>query len=228
MRYAQPRHGFRSGIEPVLLAASVPAKPGERVLEGGTGAGAALLCLAARARSLSGVGIERDQELTRLARENALSNGFATIGFVAANVAALPLRGPFDHAFANPPYHADRGTVPARAARQTAKRASAGLFADWAAALAAALRQGGTLTFIVAAAVLPACTAAFERAGCGPRTLFPFWPEAGKPAKLVLLRGRKGGKEPCRLLPGLALHEPDGQFTPAAEAVLRHAQSLDL
>ncbi|HLB98700.1 MAG TPA: SAM-dependent methyltransferase, partial [Acetobacteraceae bacterium] len=48
VRYAQPREGFRSGIEPVMLAAAVPARTGERVLEAGSGAGAALLCLAAR------------------------------------------------------------------------------------------------------------------------------------------------------------------------------------
>ena len=50
--YAQPREGFRSGIEPVLLAAAIPARPGEHVLEGGSGAGAALLCLAARVPGL--------------------------------------------------------------------------------------------------------------------------------------------------------------------------------
>ena len=37
VRYAQPAKGFRSGIEPVLLAASIPARAGQRVLEGGTG-----------------------------------------------------------------------------------------------------------------------------------------------------------------------------------------------
>jgi len=56
VQYAQPRHGFRSGIEPVLLAASVPAKAGDRVLEGGSGAGAALLCVAARVAGVDGVG----------------------------------------------------------------------------------------------------------------------------------------------------------------------------
>ena len=51
VRYAQPARGYRTGIEPVLLAAAVPAVPGQAVLEAGTGAGAALLCLAARASS---------------------------------------------------------------------------------------------------------------------------------------------------------------------------------
>ena len=48
VRLRQPRDGYRAAIDPVLLAASVPAKPGERVLDLGTGAGAAALCLMAR------------------------------------------------------------------------------------------------------------------------------------------------------------------------------------
>ena len=35
MRYVQPRRGFRSSLEPVLLAAAIPARSGQRVLEGG-------------------------------------------------------------------------------------------------------------------------------------------------------------------------------------------------
>src|SRR6516225_6201355 len=63
VRYAQPRRGFRSGIEPVLLAAAIPAVPVSRILEGGSGAGAALLCLAARVAGVQGLGIEQDPTL---------------------------------------------------------------------------------------------------------------------------------------------------------------------
>src|SRR5277367_7136876 len=70
VRYAQPRDGFRSGIEPVLLAAAVPARAGERVLEVGSGAGAALLCLAARVSGVVGLGLERDAALAALAADN--------------------------------------------------------------------------------------------------------------------------------------------------------------
>ena len=54
VRYAQPASGsdgYRTGIEPVLLAASIPAQAGQRVLEAGVGAGAGLICLAARVPS---------------------------------------------------------------------------------------------------------------------------------------------------------------------------------
>ncbi len=77
VRYAQPKAGFRSGIEPVLLAAAIPARPGEHVLEAGTGAGAGLLCLAARVPGLTGVGIERDPGLTAIAAANGVANGFS-------------------------------------------------------------------------------------------------------------------------------------------------------
>src|SRR5208282_2971379 len=101
VRYAQPRRGFRSGIEPVLLAAAVPARTGERVLEAGSGAGAALLCLAARVAGISGVGVERDPALTALAAHNAAANGWAELGFLAGDIAAVPDLGRFDHGFAN-------------------------------------------------------------------------------------------------------------------------------
>ena len=55
--------------------------------------------------------------------------------------------------------------------------------------------------------------------------VFPLWPRAGdRPAKRILVQGRKGSRGPLRLAPGLVLHERDGGFSAAAEAVLRHGQ----
>jgi tRNA1Val (adenine37-N6)-methyltransferase len=91
VEYVQPRQGFRATIDPVLLAAAIPAAPGDRVLEGGTGAGAALLCLAARVPGISGLGIDRDPGLLRLARANAAANGRPDLIFAAADLAASPI-----------------------------------------------------------------------------------------------------------------------------------------
>ena len=74
VRYDQPVDGYRTGLEPVLLAAAVPARTGQRVLEAGTGAGAGLLCLAARVPGVMGVGIEADADMAALARCNLAAN----------------------------------------------------------------------------------------------------------------------------------------------------------
>jgi tRNA1Val (adenine37-N6)-methyltransferase len=226
VRYAQPRAGFRSGIEPVLLAAAVPVRPGQRVLEAGSGAGAALLCLAARVAGISGLGVERDPALVAIAARNAADNSWQGLAFLTADIAEAPDIGRFDHAFANPPYHDALGTASPDAARDAARRAPPDLFATWAAAMGRRLRPRGTLTWIVTAAVLPACIAALTEAGCAPSVLLPLWPRAGQDAKLVLLRGVKGGRGRFRVLPGVALHAETGGFTPDAETILRHGGAL--
>ncbi len=226
VRYDQPRRGFRSGIEPVVLAAAVPARPGERVLEGGSGAGAALLCLASRVPELLAVGLERDAALVALANQNAAANHWPAIRFMTGDVAAPPELGVFDHACANPPYHVAAGTPSPDEARQAAKRATEDLLAVWVGSLARHLKPRGTLTLILPSARLPDGMAALREAACGPRAVLPLWPKPGRQTKLLLLQGVKGSREPFRLLPGLVLHNEDGSFTPDAEAILRDGRNL--
>jgi len=226
VRHTQPVAGHRTGLEPVLLAASIPARPGQRVLEAGTGAGAALMCLAARVSGLSGTGIERDPGMARLARANAAANGFADLEIVTADIATWQPGCRYDHAMANPPWHDPGASASPDTLRDAARRAAPGLFATWATRLATSLRPRGTLSLALGAGHLAAGIAALGAAGCGSITVFPLWPKAGRPAKLVLLRGVRGGRGPTRLLAGLVLHADDGTFTGAADAVLRDAVAL--
>ncbi len=218
--------GHRSGIEPVLLAATLAPAPGARVLECGSAAGAGLLCLAARLPGIQGVGIEHDPALVALARANAAANGFAGLDFIAGDVAFAATLGRFDHAFANPPWHDPAGTVSPDAGRALARRAPAALPGAWVRAMAAALRPRGGLSLILPAARLETWLAACAAAGCGSVTLLPLWPRAGRAAKLVILRALRGGRGPMRLLPGLVLHAPAGGFSAQAEAVLRGGAAL--
>lgn len=228
VRYAQPGGGFRSGIEPVLLAAAVPAGSGERVLEAGSGAGATLLCLASRVRGVGGVGVEHDAGLVELARRNAAANRLGGLAFVVADIAAAGAIGEFDHACANPPYHPTTGTASPDPGRNAAKRGPPGLLGAWALAMGQRLRHRGTLTLILPSAAVPAGLAALAGAGCQPAALLPLWPRRGEAAKLVLLRGVRGARAPLRLLGGLTLHGDDGGFTAEADAVLRGGAPLAL
>ncbi len=228
VRHAQGLQGHRTGIEPVLLAACIPARPGELVLEGGTGSGAALLCLAHRVAGISGIGIEREPGQVAVARANLAANGWGDLAVIEADLESWAPDLVFDHGFANPPWHADAATASPDAARDLARRAPPGLFALWATRLAAGLRHRGTLSFVTSAATIPQCLDAFTRAGCGSHTIFPLWPKAGRPAKLVLLQAVRGGRGPARLLPGLVLHAAEGGYTEAARAVLEDGAALPL
>jgi tRNA1Val (adenine37-N6)-methyltransferase len=226
--YQQRRDGHRTGFEPVLLAATIDAKPGERVLEGGTGAGAALLCLAARVPGLFGIGLERDSALAQLANVNFKNNGLQSVSCIQGDVAAPPFPDQkFDHVFANPPWFDQASTLPPDARRALAHHAGQNLLGDWVTALAAMLRPRGSLTLILPAAAFAHGTAALRLAGCAGVTLFPLWPRSGQPAKMLILAARRGVKSPDRVLPGLALHDAAG-ITRAAQAVLRDGQALSL
>ena len=225
--YRQPREGYRSGIEPVLLAAAVPARVGETVLEAGTGAGAGLLSLAARVSGIGGTGVEKDPFLAALARENLAANDFSAFTILEADIETFEPGEKFAHSFANPPWHEEAGTPPAHPARTSAKRGGERL-ASWITAMARRTLPGGSLTLILPAARVPDALQAAAISGCGGMTLFPLWPRSGNPAKLVLLRAIRGGRSPFRLLAGLVLHRPDGRFTDEAEAILREGAPLNL
>lgn len=229
----QPREGaLRAAIDPVLLAAAVPARPGERVLEAGCGAGPGFLCLAARVTGLVVAAVERDPGLAALALANAGLNGLGPerAQVVAGDVrdADLALRlGPCAHGFANPPWWPD-GSAPPAARRRGATHAEGTDLAAWAGFLAAGVAPGGTLTVILPAARFTAGLAALEAAGCGAPVLVPLWPRAGVAAKRVILQARKGRRGPARILPGLVLHGPGQGFTAEAEAILRDGAGLAL
>ena len=227
VRYAQPRAGFyRTGIEPVLLAAAVPAEPGDRVLEGGTGAAAGLLCLLARQPGAEGVGFERDAEMAELGRLNALANQ-VPLTIHTGDVAGAAAYGPFAHAFANPPWHDAAGTAPATAARAMAKHRTGSTLGDWIAALALALDSAGTLTLALPATLVDEAIRLAAGTGLARTILFPLWPRAGRPAKLALLQARRG-QPSRRVAAGLVLHGEPGGYSSEAEAILREGQALTL
>lgn len=228
VRLSQPAAGYRAAIDPVLLAAAVPARDGDTVIDLGAGAGAAALCLAARVPGAAVTGLERDAGLAALATRNAAASGAADrVRFAVADVSVARRFGPCGHAMANPPHLPPGRAAPCRRGdAATVEDGDAGLDA-WIAAAAAALRPGGSLTLVYRADRIDDVFAAL-RGRAGEIAVFPLWPKAGRAAKRVLVRARKGARGPARLAAGLALHRADGRYTAEAEAVLRCAAPLDL
>lgn len=229
----QPLRGYRAGVDPVLLAASVPARAGDSVLDLGCGVGVAALCLGARVPGLTLCGVEVQPDYADLARRNAAVAG-QQMEVVCTDLAALPdhiRQRQFDHVIANPPYFRRSASTPARdAGRETAMGEGTAL-ADWVAAAARRVRPGGCVTFIQRSERLPDLLALMA-ARLGSLQLLPLIPRRGRVAQLVLLRGVKGGRagfslcDPVLMHDGAA-HERDGDsYTAPVAAVLRDGAAL--
>jgi tRNA1(Val) A37 N6-methylase TrmN6 len=176
------------------------------------------------------MGIELQPDLQQIAAANVARNA------LAGRVEILPgdlLQPPFpsesfDHVMTNPPYlTAPAATPPPHPERARAHVEATALDAGLGSCLRM-LAAGGSLTLIHSADRLDEILAGLA-GSLGALAVFPLWPgERGKPARRVLVQGRKGSRAPLALLPGLVLHGPDGRFSAAAEAVLRHGEALRL
>lgn len=58
--------------------------------------------------------------------------------------------------------------------------------------------------------------------------IFPLWRRVGEQAKRAIVQVRNGSRAPLRLLPGLALHAAEGNYTSEADAVLKEGEALSL
>ncbi|WP_299984455.1 tRNA1(Val) (adenine(37)-N6)-methyltransferase [uncultured Ruegeria sp.] len=232
VRLWQPRSGYRAGVDPVLLAASVPACAGQSVLELGCGAGAAIQCLMARVPLLQATGVELQPAYAELAHRNAGENANLTV--VEADLSALPddLRQmQFDHVIANPPYYRPGAHSPATDAGRWVALGENTPLQDWIDVAARRLAPRGYLHMIQKADRLPDLLT-----GCAGRLgsveVLPLSPRANRAAELVILRARKGGRAAFRLHAPLVLHAgdrhvEDGEsYTPQVSAVLRDGAAL--
>ncbi len=226
----QPKDGYRAGSDPMFLAAAVPARAGEAVLDLGCGVGTASLCLLARVEGVRAVGLELQPGLAGLARANAAANGFAGRFQVVAGCLTEPPEGApyhhFDHVITNPPWY-EPGTIrPPSAQSKAIGHMEEVELAQWLKQAVRFLKPKGRLFVVHRADRLGDILAGLHPLKVGEVRVFPLWPKAGKAATRVVVAARKDAKTPLEVQPGLLLHHPDGGYTDKADAILRHGAAL--
>jgi tRNA1(Val) A37 N6-methylase TrmN6 len=229
----QPENGYRAAVDPVLLAAAVPAVA-TNVLDVGCGTGAAALCYAERAVDAQVVGLELQPEMAHLAIENVRLNGMEDrvsihIGSLLNYPPALKA-GSFDEVMANPPYlPAERADLRTPPADVTATVEGDATLKDWIAFCLEMAALRGFVTMIHRADRLDEILALLQEC-TGDIVVFPIWPGTGangfpRDARRVIVRARKGANGPMRLAAGMVLHDGD-EYSDAADAILRLGQPL--
>ncbi|CAM5444864.1 N5-glutamine S-adenosyl-L-methionine-dependent methyltransferase OS=Afipia felis OX=1035 GN=NCTC12722_02981 PE=4 SV=1 [Afipia felis] len=228
LRLRQFSRGHRSGHDAILLAAAVPARTGERVVEFGAGAGAAGLALARRVGDVSLTLVEIDPVLVDLAQANAAANGITArtivldVGARAAEFADAGLPPDHaDHVMMNAPFHAaDRHRGSPDEGKRSAHLDAGETCEVWIKAARRILAPGGCLTLIWRADELSRVLDALGR-GFGGIELVPVHPKPDAAAIRVLVRAIKASRAPMRLLPGLILNDGEGRPTAEADHVLQ-------
>lgn len=235
LRIWQPRKGYRAGVDPVILAASVPARAGDTVLELGCGVGVASLCIAARVPDVKITGVEIQPAYAALARRNAIENDLA-FDVLTADLRDLPAelrQKRFAHVVMNPPYFdRNEGTPAADAGRDLAFGGDTPL-TDWVTIGAKRVGPRGYLTIIQRMERLPEVLAALQ----GKLGAVIVRPIAGRPARapeLFILQARQEGRAAFRMAPALVMHAGDSHdgdresYTAAVSQVLRNGAELPI
>lgn len=212
LRIIQPRRGFRFTLDPLLLAAKVQLKPGERVVDLGTGTGIIPLLLAQRYPESEVVGIERQSEYVAQARRsvtlNRLEQRISIIQEDLRHCRERNLCQAFDVVVTNPPYRRPgTGRLAPDVSRAAARHEIHGTLDDFLESAGFFLKSGGRFYTIFLAERLPELLALMRSRRIEPKHLRCVQSRSDENAGLVLVEGRRNGRPGLVIAPPLILYE---------------------
>ncbi|MEF2552400.1 methyltransferase [Aurantimonas sp. A2-1-M11] len=237
----QPQgRGYRSGLDALLLAATLPQGAGGRVADIGSGAGAVGLAAACRSAAAEVTLVENSKVMADLARrslvlpanrELAARVRVAEVDILAGRAAregAGLADGAFAHVLTNPPFHPCDHRVSPDPLRAAAMSAADGDFLGrWVRACAALLAHGGHFATIVRTDALPTLLTACE-GRIGALRIVAIHSRDAAPAPRLVVLGRKGSRAPLAVLPAHTLHRPAGGLTDFAITIAEGTGDLGL
>jgi len=224
--------GHRSGLDAILLAASLPAASAGVLADLGSGSGVAGIAAIALRPALSVVLVENNPLMAELASR---SSGLATNSTLATRIrvleadvtltganrhnAGMPANS-FDTVMMNPPY-LDVGTnrTSSDETRAAAHMMGQGGLDAWMRTANSILIPGGMLTMIYRSQSIGQIIATTQ-GRFGDLQIMPVYPKTDRPAKLLLIRAVKGSKAPVTFVPPIVIHNEDGSFTTKTAAIL--------
>jgi tRNA1Val (adenine37-N6)-methyltransferase len=222
----QPRRGFRSSLDPILLARFL-APPYGRFLDIGCGTGALSFTLLAYDAGARGIGVELQPRLARLAAlgrdRNGVGDRFEVVEGDVRAVARDLVAASFDLVATNPPFRAvERGVSSPDGERARANHEVTLALNEWLDCAARLVRPAGRLGVVYAAERLPELLAGMAARDLVPVRLRMVHPFADRPAVRLLVEAVRGGRRALVVEAPLVLHVAgeDGRFTEETRRIL--------
>ncbi|MAR78636.1 MAG: hypothetical protein CMM18_00230 [Rhodospirillaceae bacterium] len=229
----QNKSGFRISSDSIFLAASVPGKIDQYILDVGAGTGAISLVLAKRYSKSKIYAIENFPAHIELLSENILLNNLShQITAIDSNISKLDsvlFDQKFDHIVTNPPfYQKNNSRLPANLGKRVALHEGDISMKSWINYCKNFLKVGGSFTLIIPYVRYDEVVEIFSSFFFTIRTM-NLLPREGEEPKRSIIQGWSKGERKIQKFDCLVLHtKKNSAFTPRAENVLRGEDILEL
>ena len=218
IKIIQAEAGYRFSVDAVLLAHHVEPKPGDNVVDLGTGCGIIPLILSYRHPGLKICGVEVQDELAEIAVRNVAENRMGDcINILCRDMKTLSpnaVSGPVHVVVSNPPYRkTGSGRINPNRQRAAAKHEFEVTLYDIVKTARRILRPHGKFVVIYPADRLTDIITQMRSLQVEPRLIRVIYPRRDAEAKRTLLEGIKDGRQGLRIGPPLTIYRADGSYT---------------
>ena len=231
IRIWQPKKGYRAGIDPILLAASVNVSAGQKVLDLGCGVGTASFAIGYRVKNVELYGIEIQKVFADLADLNSKENGIelqvecSNISNLSSNITSKN----FDHVIANPPYFDRKSSVRGINVSKEKSFGDTRPISEWLKVAAKRAKPKGFVHFIVRSDRLMEIFTNMPNS-LGSLVITPVISRKNENAKLTILHAKKNGRAGFIISSPIVLHPQKSdvreKYIPEVDKVLRNGASL--
>lgn len=220
----QPRSGYRSGLDPLLLAYCLPRNLKGTMLDLGCGSGIIPLCALWSNPELSAVGLEMDLEAVDRAQRSAALNGFSQRFTVHHHILSVDVdfieNNSMDVVTMNPPWFDQNSSQKAQGSRGDGRTEGNWKLQDWLDYGIKKLKPKGVLAIIHRAYRLDDILHSIY-GKMGNIKIIPIYSHQQKSAKNIIVLAQKGRKTPLELTSGFITYDDNGSYT-------KHMQDIQM
>lgn len=213
----QPKYGYRVAIDPIVLASVVEIKRNQTVLDVGCGVGTISLILKYFDKSQTVTSLDIDSFMTDLCRKNSEINNLP-LNIINCGVGFNILKDKnFDCVVTNPPFYNPNNF------RSSEKKFVANFetidIKSWISFCMKRLKDRGNFYIIHIPEKLDDILVALEDSA-GKIEIIPIYSHANQFARRIIIKCKKGSKEPLKILPGIISHKENNEYSDILTAVL--------
>ena len=218
LRIIQNEGKFCFGMDAVLLSGFTKVKPGEKVLDMGTGTGIIPILLSAKTEAGHLTALEIQKESADMARRSVVMNDLQEkINVVTGDIKETSVlfgKAVFDVVTSNPPYMNDRhGLKNPDLPKAIARHEVLCSLEDVVREAAAVLKPNGRFYMVHRPFRLAEIFAVLQKYKLEPKAMRLVHPYIDKEPNMVLIECLKGGKSMIKIAPPLVVYKEPGVYT---------------